>query len=78
MLTGLRIKTNVTPLALFEPEYEGRRIGETLDAITQKLGPRTIGIGRGGLQGALVWTMKREMLSRRATTHWDEMCEAKA
>ncbi|WP_346057222.1 DUF4113 domain-containing protein [Leucobacter alluvii] len=78
VLTGLRTKTNVTPLALFEPEYEGRRIGETLDAITQKLGPRAIGIGRGGLRGAPVWTMKREMLSRRATTHWDEMCEAKA
>ncbi|WP_269208769.1 DUF4113 domain-containing protein [Leucobacter chromiiresistens] len=78
VLTGLQTKTNVTPLALFESEYEGRRIGETLDAITQKLGPRAIGIGRGGLQGAPVWTMKREMLSRRATTHWDEMCEAKA
>lgn len=78
VLTGLRTKSDVTPLALFEPEYEGRRIGETLDAITNKLGPRAIGIGRGGLQGAPAWTMKREMLSRRATTHWDEMCEATA
>ncbi|MGW9020668.1 Y-family DNA polymerase [Leucobacter chromiiresistens] len=78
VLTGLRKKTTVTPLALFEPEYEGRRIGETLDEITAKLGPRAIGVGRGGLKGAPVWTMKREMLSRRATTHWAELCEALA
>ncbi len=78
VLTGLRKKLDVAPLALFEPEYEGRRIGETLDLITQKLGPRAIGIGRGGMQGAPVWTMKREMLSRRATTHWSELCEARA
>ncbi|SDQ33231.1 DUF4113 domain-containing protein [Leucobacter chromiiresistens] len=78
VLSGLRKKQSVAPLALFEPEYEGRRIGETLDSITQKLGPHAIGIGRGGLRGAPVWTMKREMLSRRATTHWEELCEARA
>lgn len=76
VLTGLRPKGSATPLALFEPEFEGRRVGETLDAITSKLGPRAIGVGLGGLQGAPVWNMKREMLSRRATTHWDELCEA--
>lgn len=78
VLTGLRKKANVTPLALFEPEYEGRRIGEVLDEITAKLGSRAIGVGRGGLKGAPAWTMKREMLSRRATTHWNELCEARA
>lgn len=76
VLTGLRPKGSATPLSLFEPEFEGRRVGETLDAITSKLGPRAIGVGLGGLQGAPVWNMKREMLSRRATTHWDELCEA--
>nr|WP_277620067.1 DUF4113 domain-containing protein [Leucobacter celer] len=78
VLTALRPKDARTPLSLFEPEFEGRRIGETLDAITQKLGPGTIGVGLGGLKGAPVWTMRREMLSRRATTHWDELCEARA
>lgn len=34
--------------------------------------------GLGGLKHAPEWTMKREMLSRRATTHWDELCEASA
>lgn len=78
VLTGLRPKASSTPLAIFEPEFEGRRIGKMLDAITQKLGPRAIGVGLGGLQGAPTWNMKRETLSRRATTHWDELCEAVA
>lgn len=76
VLTGLRPKNSQTPLALFQPEFEGRHIGETLDSITQKLGPGTIGVGLGGLRNAPVWNMRREMLSRRATTHWDELCEA--
>jgi DNA polymerase V len=78
VLTGLRPKGSAAPLALFEPEFEGRHVGDTLDAITNKLGPRAIGVGLGGLQGAPVWNMKREMLSRRATTHWEELCEARA
>ena len=78
VLTDLRPKASVSPLALFEPEFEGRHVGETLDAITQKLGPRAIGVGLGGLRNAPVWNMKREMLSKRATTHWDELCEAVA
>lgn len=78
VLTGLRPKASATPLALFEPEFEGRHIGVTLDAITQKLGPSAIGVGLGGLKGAPVWNMKREKLSKRATTHWDELCEARA
>lgn len=78
VLTGLMPKTSSTPLALFEPEFEGRRIGETLDAITNSLGPRAIGVGLGGLKSAPSWNMRRDMLSRRAMTHWDELCEAVA
>lgn len=88
ILTGLRPQTAATPLALFQPaatplalfqpEYEGRRIGDTLDRITAKLGPDAIGVGLGGMQKPPGWAMRREMLSRRATTHWDELCEARA
>ena len=78
VLTGLMAKDSNTPLTLFEPEFEGRRIGETLDAITSSLGPRAIGVGLGGLKSAPSWNMRRDMLSRRATTHWDELCEAHA
>lgn len=78
VLTGLRLKHDSTPLAMFAPEFEGRHVGETLDAITHKLGPRAIGVGLGGLKGAPVWNMRRELLSPRATTHWDELREASA
>lgn len=78
VLTALTPKGAHTPLQLFQPEFDGRMLGETLDAITTKLGPRAVGIGLGGLKAAPSWTMKREMLSRRATTHWDELCEAMA
>lgn len=78
VLTGLRPKTSATPLAIFAPEFDGRHVGNTLDSITHKLGPQAIGVGRGGMKGAPVWNMRRNMLSKRATTHWDELCEVKA
>lgn len=78
VLTGLRPKNSSTPLALFAPEFDGRHVGNTVDSITQKLGPQAIGVGRGGMKGAPVWNMRRNMLSKRATTHWDELCEVKA
>lgn len=76
VLTGLRPNGSAAPLDLFAADFEGRRIGETLDAITRKHGPRAVGLGFGGLRNAPSWTMKRAMLSPRATTHWDELCEA--
>nr|WP_255499091.1 Y-family DNA polymerase [Leucobacter sp. cx-169] len=78
VLTGLQPKTGLAPLSLFEPEFEGRKVGETLDAITQKLGDGAIGVGRGGLKRPSSWEMKREMLSKRATTHWDELAVVNA
>nr|WP_237466934.1 DUF4113 domain-containing protein [Leucobacter chromiireducens] len=56
----------------------GAASGETLDSIPQKLGPGAIGVGRGGMQGAPVWNMRREKLSRRATTNRGESCEERA
>lgn len=78
VLTGLQPKSALTPLELFREDYEGRRTGETLDAITRKLGPRAIGVGLGGLRDAPAWNMRRNMLSPRATTHWNELPTAQA
>ena len=78
VLTGLAPKDAAVPLDLFQWEYEGRNVGAMLDAITAQLGPAAIGIGRGGLKNAPVWNMKRNMLSPRATTHWDELCLVRA
>ena len=77
-LTGLTPADRIQPLALFQPEFEGREVGKTLDEITRRLGGEAIGVGFGGLKQPAGWEMKREMLSRRATTHWDELVTARA
>ena len=77
-LTDLRPAGQVQPLALFQPEFEGRDVGKTLDAITRRLGGEAIGVGFGGLKQPAGWEMKRELLSKRATTHWDELVEVRA
>lgn len=53
-------------------------LGSTLDLINQKLGRDAVGVGVGGLRTPQSWEMKRAMLSKRATTSWDELCEAAA
>lgn len=77
-LTDLRPADQVQPLALFQPEFEGRDVGKTLDEITRRLGGEAIGVGFGGLKQPAGWEMKRELLSKRATTHWDELVEVRA
>lgn len=77
-LTGLSPVERIQPLALFQPEFEGREVGKTLDLITRRLGGEAIGVGFGGLKQPAGWEMKRELLSRRATTHWDEIVEVRA
>ncbi|MGK0714468.1 DinB/UmuC family translesion DNA polymerase [Leucobacter sp. W1153] len=77
-LTGLSPVERIQPLALFQPEFEGREVGKTLDLITRRLGGEAIGVGFGGLKQPAGWEMKRELLSRRATTHWDEIVDVRA
>lgn len=77
-LTGLTQKSALSTLPLFTPEHEERQLGSTLDAITRRLGHNSIGVGFGGLKAPPEWNMKRDMLSKRALTHWDELCEARA
>lgn len=78
VLTDLRDAYRATPLEIFREPHEGRNIGATLDAITEKLGTRAIGVGLGGLKTPQSWEMKRAMLSKRCTTHWDELPVAMA
>ena len=73
VLTGLRPAVGVQLLPMFQPEPETRGIGVVLDDITNKLGQNAIGVGRGGLKIPQDWEMKRAMLSKRCTTHWDEL-----
>lgn len=73
VLTGLRPAVGVQLLPVFQPETETRGIGAVLDDITRKLGRDAVGVGRGGLKTPQDWEMKRAMLSKRCTTHWDEL-----
>lgn len=73
MLTGLQPVAVQPMLDLFEPSPKARELGATLDRITRKAGPGSIGIGLAGLRTAPDWAMKRENLSPRAFTHWDEL-----
>ncbi|NLA65724.1 MAG: Y-family DNA polymerase [Leucobacter sp.] len=78
VLTGLTRRDATIPLSLFRDDSQTRQLGATLDAITQRHGAGTIGVGLGGLRQRPAWDMRRDMLSRRATTHWEELCEVQA
>lgn len=62
----------------FAPELDDRNVGATLDSIAKRFGHSAIGVGLGGLRDAPAWSMRREMLSPRATTNWDELAVAYA
>jgi DNA polymerase V len=57
----------------FQPELDSEYISQTLDHITDRFGESAIGIGLGGLKKRPSWNMRREKLSLRATTHWNEL-----
>lgn len=78
VLTDLRPIGAQQPLSLFAHEFESRGVGEALDAITRKMGKESVGVGLAGLKTPQSWEMKREMLSRRATTHMDELVRVRA
>ena len=52
--------------------------GALLDAITAKYGQENMGLGLAGFKSNRAWTMKRDMVSPRATTHWDELAIVRA
>lgn len=45
---------------------------------SKKYGRGSIGLGAAGVKGGPDWYMKRDMLSPRYTTHWDELPVAEA
>lgn len=78
MLTDLRPTANQAPLQIFENPHEERGIGPLLELVSKKHGRGSIGLGAAGFKGGPDWTMKRDMLSPRYTTHWNELPIAKA
>lgn len=78
MVTDLRPTGNQPPLELFENPHEERHIGQLLEDVSKKYGRGSIGLGPAGIKGGPDWSMKRDLLSPRYTTHWDELPVAKA
>lgn len=78
VLTDLRQADGVQPLDLFRAEFEGRGVGQALDAINRKFATTAVGVGLGGMKAPPGWEMKRELLSRRCLTNWDELLVAAA
>lgn len=73
MVTDLRPTGNQAPLALLVNPHEERRVGTLLEDVTHRYGRGAIGLGHAGIKTGLDWSMKRDMLSPRYTTHWDEL-----
>lgn len=78
MVTDLRPSGNQHPLEMFENPHEERGIASLIEDVSKKFGRGSVGLGRAGVRGGPDWSMKREMLSPRYTTHWDELPIAKA
>jgi DNA polymerase V len=52
--------------------------GAVLDLIAGRFGEEALGLGVAGLRHRRGWSMKRDMVSPRATTHWDELVTVSA
>lgn len=82
MLLDLSLKGS-EQLPLFDaplPIVESKRtqVMHIIDDANAKWGRGTLGIGSAGLQGPRGWSMKREMLSPRYTTRWEELPRVRA
>lgn len=57
----------------FVGSHEAKQVGSLLEKIRSEHGNSAIGLGRGGMREGPSWQMRREMMSSRYTTHWDEL-----
>ncbi|MCI1983852.1 MAG: Y-family DNA polymerase [Bifidobacteriaceae bacterium] len=81
ILSGLVESRSYHPLEGFEARRDTHNIGSILDTATARFGQYSLGLGYGGIRGSgrkneetgADWSMRREMLSPRCTTRWDEM-----
>ena len=76
ILTDLYRAGEQPTLAPFSTGPSGDGMAGLLETINRACGAGAIGLGWGGLATPPTWTMRRAMLSPRATTHWDELVTA--
>lgn len=85
ILTDLTDRDTYLTLPGLEPRLDDG-LTDAIDAINHRYGAMHVGIGAAGIRGrgredadtGADWRMRRTMLSRRATTRWDEIATAKA
>ncbi|WP_160173180.1 DUF4113 domain-containing protein [Microbacterium sp. CH12i] len=63
---------------MFRHPHEDAGIATIIDQVQKKAGREVLGLGWGGMRPGPSWQMQRSMLSKRATTHWDELIVARA
>src|SRR5699024_8454751 len=62
----------------FVPPHETKQISPLLEQIRHDHGPAAIGLGCAGLREDPAWQMRRNMMSPRYTTHWEELLRVHA
>ena len=77
-VTELRPAGSAQMLDEFVSAQETKQIGSLLEKIRSEHGQSAIGLGRGGMQEGPSWQMRRELMSPRYTTHWDELLTVRA
>lgn len=78
MLTDLRKADEHIPLEMFRHAHEEEHIAELMARVQRKTGHDALGLGYAGMRPGPTWQMKREMLTKRATTNWDELVTVRA
>lgn len=65
------------PLEGLDYVHERHNISGLMSQVQEKCGAGSIGLGLAGLAVPADWEMRRDMLSPRGTTHWDELVKVK-
>lgn len=77
MLTGLAPAGAQGVFEIFDEGPRGEQLNSIVSQVNGQIGRGALGLGYGGLAELPQWSMKRAMLSKRATTHWDELAVAR-
>jgi DNA polymerase V len=77
-LTDLSPVNGQQALEPFRYRHEDQRVSSLIETVAGRFGRESVGLGYAGFRPGPAWQMKREMLSLRAATHWNELAIAKA